>query len=240
MRLYLIRHGQSQNNALENIRMRFQDPLLTPIGEQQAHLVADYLLTMPDTPVSPFTKPEPFNITQLYVSPMRRALQTAQPISYAFGLPMKIWVDVHEWGGMFLEDVDDDKLITGYTGMTRSQIEEHFPEAVCPDNVTQNGWWDIAMGRESVEHAVMRSIRVVLAIREHANSDEHIAIVTHGGFIDSFIKALLDQAPRLAPDLFYLNYNTGVTRIDFNEKPDKLRITYLNRVDHLPHDLRTI
>ena len=41
MELFIIRHGQSVNNALEDQTKRKKDPALTSTGEQQAQELAD-------------------------------------------------------------------------------------------------------------------------------------------------------------------------------------------------------
>ena len=55
-------------------------------------------------------------------------------------------------------------------------------------------------------------------------------MVSHGTFIDCLIKALFKQIPER--DLFYLHYNTALTRIDFRSD-GALLLRYLDRVRHL-------
>ena len=43
MELFIIRHGQSGNNALANIRDRSVDPPLTDLGERQAEMLGEYV-----------------------------------------------------------------------------------------------------------------------------------------------------------------------------------------------------
>jgi broad specificity phosphatase PhoE len=43
MELFLIRHGESTNNALEDWTQRVEDPLLTERGERQAERTAAHL-----------------------------------------------------------------------------------------------------------------------------------------------------------------------------------------------------
>lgn len=238
MRLYLIRHGQSVNNALiEEDRYdqdRVDDPPLTETGERQAQLAADYLETILD---APGRAGEPVGITHLYCSAMKRALQTAQPISRALGVKPEVWVDIHEIGGIFLAGEDD--RVEGFPGLTRAQIEEEFPGTTLPEAVTEAGWWDVSVGRETPAAFVSRAVRVTLALRERAHTSERIALVTHGAFMDALIKAILNQAPGHPDDLFYGHYNTGMTRIDFNEGRSALSIHYMNRVAHLSPELRT-
>ena len=44
MDLFIIRHGQSANNALANIKDRQVDPPLTDLGVQQANELARFLM----------------------------------------------------------------------------------------------------------------------------------------------------------------------------------------------------
>lgn len=245
MRLYFIRHGQSANNALGYLNhdefeaRRSHDPQLTDIGQQQAQLVAKFLAENVDMPQP---SPEPFAFTHLYVSPMIRALDTAKPIADALDMQAEVWTDIHEIGGLFTADAEG--VVTGYPGLSRATIEASYPRYTLPDHVTEDGWWNKNHGRETPDQFMARAIRVAMALRKRANSDEKIALVAHAAFLDSLLKALLSQLPTHPNNLFYNHYNTGITRIDFAESNyssaiDHLRIHYMNRVDHLPSELRT-
>lgn len=238
MRLYLIRHGQSTNNALMELGRydsdREADPNLTEIGQQQAQSVAQWLSDRLD---SAGQSAAPYGLTHLYCSPMRRALQTAQPIAQALGLPAALWRDIHEIGGIFLADEQDN--VTGFPGMTRQEIEAEFPEMTLSDEIHDHGWWDTGMGRETPAHFVNRAIRVSMALRDRAHTEERIALVSHAAFLDALLKALLKQSPMHPEERFYLHYNTGVSRLDIDEGRGGDRIHYLNRVDHLPQEQRT-
>ncbi len=128
MELYIIRHGQSQNNALmENQHLRVEDPLLTEAGEQQAQHVARFLadtINLEDLVRKPVDdpargEPHPYQFTHLYCSPMIRTMQTIQPISETLGITPEIWIDIHEHGGIFLKK---DGVTTGYGGQKSQQI----------------------------------------------------------------------------------------------------------------------
>jgi len=60
MDLYLVRHAQSQNNALPE-RLRVADPDLTDLGHQQAARLAERVRSL--------------KLTRLLTSPFRRALR---------------------------------------------------------------------------------------------------------------------------------------------------------------------
>ncbi|HEX9870696.1 MAG TPA: histidine phosphatase family protein [Candidatus Tectomicrobia bacterium] len=232
MHLYFIRHGQSTNNALTDPSQRVVDPALTALGQQQSEQIARYLATGSD--LFPDGS-DGFAITHLYTSPMLRTLQTAQPIAEALGLQPQVWVDIHEIGGMFLE-VDGD--FVGYPGMIRQEVEALFPDYGLPDNLSDKGWWNPDDGMEVETAAQYRALKVVDALRRRALNNERIALVSHGGFIDRALKALLNQLPNIPRTVFYAHYNTAITRIDCYHQ-DSLRLHYLNRVEHLTPDLRS-
>ena len=247
MELYIIRHGQSTNNALPDEQQtdRSYDAPLTEIGKQQAACVAEFLSDganrdpwiNPRTGYSRQDGGRGFELTHLYCSPMYRAMQTTQPIARATGLQPEIWIDVHEHGGVYLEEAG---VITGYPGKTRAEIEREFSGYVVPDAVSDRGWYNASTGQESLEACYGRAIKIAVELRRRASEDhdnrERIAIVTHGTFIDALLKALLNQLPNRT--LYYLHYNTAITRVDFTDN-DRLLVRYLNRVDHLSPELIT-
>lgn len=242
MRLYFIRHGQSTNNILSNNNyqsQRTQDPELTEIGVKQAELVAKFL---PDAVDMPHSESERFGFTKIYVSPMIRALNTAKPIVEALNMQPEVSTDIHEIGGLFTADAEDN--VTGYPGLNCQDFKERYPSYILPDVITDRGWWDVTNPRETPDSFMGRAIRVALNLRKLAHTTERIVLVSHAAFLDSLIKAILGQLPSHPNNLFYNHYNTGITRIDFAESkysssPDHIRIHYLNRVDHLPPELRT-
>ena len=129
MELYIIRHGQSSNNALLDQSKRVADPQLTAMGRQQAELLARELAGNVDpadrvrmnfgAPAASAEAGRGHGITRLYCSPMWRAMQTAEPVARALGLEPEVWIDIHEHGGIFLEE---NGTFTGYGGKTRPEI----------------------------------------------------------------------------------------------------------------------
>lgn len=246
MELYLIRHGQSFNNALmEDINKRVKDPNLTGVGVQQAAHVAQFLSEATnleqivrhsaDSPQR--HEAHTHDITHLYCSPMRRAMQTAQPIASALDIVPEVWVDIHEHGGIWLL-VDGEEQ--GFTGMTRAEIEAEFPGYVLPETITESGWYRPEQKQEPYEIAAARAMRIARDLRIRAASDtgkdDKLAIVTHGTLIDLLLKALLHRLP--GDSFFHWHYNTGITRLDFLED-GRMSVRYINRVTHLPPELVT-
>jgi broad specificity phosphatase PhoE len=252
--LYIIRHGQSANNVLDDAAQasRHYDPPLTPLDHAQAEAVAAWLSdgrnrdrqVNAETGYSEADATPRFGITHLYCSAMVRAMQTAQPIGRALGLKPEIWIDIHEYGGLYLEDAAHDDTaspsrFTGFPGHTRAEIEAHFPGYIIPDAVGERGWWPVERGQESFLTGITRAMAVVMELRRRSKEtpDARIALVTHGTFIDSLIKLLIGQVPDR--DTYFLHYNTGITQIDLVRQspnpwePDRALIRYINRTAHL-------
>jgi 2,3-bisphosphoglycerate-dependent phosphoglycerate mutase/probable phosphoglycerate mutase len=229
MRLYLIRHAQSINNALEDQRHRIAEPHLTEIGLRQADCLAQAFGSggAPDPKLGDAGRP----FDRLYTSPMRRALETTRPLATALGVRPYIWVDIHECGGMW-QDHGEDGGIVGYPGLSRSEIAAAFPDYIVPPELTEAGWWDRA--QESSAECRARVARVAGTLRAWAARDERVALVSHGDFINNLLQALLDAS---APVWIHM-YNTGITVVDMRAD-GSLGLRFTNRVDHLPPELIT-
>ncbi len=224
MELFLIRHGQSTNNALSDWNQRVEDPLLTAEGEQQAGHLAVHVAAGRHIAEPPRDAARPV-LDQLYCSAMIRAIQTADAIAKAVGVVPHVWVDIHEHGGIY-RDHGERKI--GYPGATRRELSQRFPQCVLAPEVTEQGWWNRDFEELHVGHG--RAARVAQALRERAAEDVRIGIVTHGDFMSTLLNALGGQP--LGAGIYYEHGNTGVTCVEIT--PDGARLRYLNRVDHLP------
>jgi len=94
-RLILVRHGRTALNAAGRFRGH-EDVRLDEVGRAQVEALARRLKMS-------------FNITQLLASPLRRALETADPTAKAFGLatvvePRLIDLDFGDWQGLTPEE----------------------------------------------------------------------------------------------------------------------------------------
>ena len=222
MELLLIRHGQSENNALVDPRQRVCDPALTEHGQEQVRLLVDAMAGKDGR--GPWLNH--CRIDRLFCSPMIRALQTAQPVSRALGITAEVWIDVHEQGGVFLEH--ENERIVGYPGVTRDTMRARFPEYAVPDGLTAEGWWKGS--KEDAEAWCARAARVASKLTSFVSQYTRIAVISHGGFIDTLLKTLLNQIP--GDNLYYDHDNTSVTCIVFADQCT-LQVKYMNRVDHL-------
>ena len=233
MELYIIRHAQSTNQVLENRKDRHFDPPLTDLGKRQAEILARHLAegTQREPSAADDHAWRGYGITYLYCSPMWRALQTAQPVGQTLGLAAKVWIDIHEQGGIYLDHGESGGIV-GYPGKTRSEILEDFPNYILPEGITEQGWWN--QGKEDREACIGRAVKVAQELHKRSASDERIAIVSHAAFIDALLKTIFNQLP--SHRLWYHQRNTAISRIDFGSD-GSLHIRYLNRVDHLPAEL---
>lgn len=231
MRLYLIRHGQSANNALETPRDRVQDPDLTELGYRQTDALAEHLASIDAGQVFDGDDLQEYGITHLYCSAMYRALLTARPVGIRLGLSPRAWVNIHESGGIYLDD--DSGGTVGYPGKTRSEILQEFPDYVLPEDIADAGWWRCDF-REERPAFYNRVIGVADQLQRWSDSDRHIALISHGDFMDSLLKVLLKEP--LDDGIYHFHCNTGISRIDFGSGGERI-VRYLNRVPHLSADL---
>ena len=241
MRLYLIRHAQSTNNALPTPEaQRAYDPSLTELGFQQAQHLADYVATQRDPSPSMWRaihnegRVAGFGITKLYCSAMWRSLLTAKTIGEAIEVDPEIWIDIHEHGGIYLEEGGG---FVGYPGKTRQAILQDFPNFVLPDKITDEGWWAGNYEDQAACHVRAGVVAQELQMMaQDSYRDECVALVTHGNFIDCLLKAVL----MLPTDtgMYFSHFNTSITRVEFTPDDDII-IRYQNRVNHLPEDLIT-
>lgn len=233
MQLYLIRHAQSANNHLWDVtgssKGRNEDPDLTPTGVVQAGYLGDFYREVfhqrnNHRGVEPFT--------HLYTSLMLRAVKTAVAIADAVGCEVDTWQDVHECGGIYLEEEDGQPC--GLPGKPRSYFEEHFPRLKLPAALDETGWWNRPF--EELTKRRPRAERVYKDLLErHGASADRVAIVTHGAFYHQLLSAILGLG-EACPNWFLMN-NVGITRVDFF--PEFINVAFLNRVDHLPDTLIT-
>jgi len=234
MELFIIRHGQSGNNALANIRDRSVDPPLTDLGERQAEMLGEYVargenqeLSRETTGNTKYELRHGLGITSLFTSPMYRSLQTVQPVSRASGLAPRIWVDIHEEGGMFLNHGGGDGLV-GYPGRTRSEILAEFPDYVLPTSFDETGWWN--KDHEDPASLLVRATKVSEQLREMAKTEDRVAIITHGAFMNALLNAIFGQISE--GHMYYRHHNTAISRL-YMDGDGRFEVLYLNSTVHL-------
>ncbi|MFN2187915.1 MAG: histidine phosphatase family protein [Candidatus Promineifilaceae bacterium] len=246
MQLYLIRHAESENNALYartgSYEQRNPDPRLSETGHAQAQLLARFL-----DQANPEAKTDAhdtfdqrgFKITHIYCSLLRRSIETALAISEVLDIPAVAYPDLHEWGGMF-ELVGEEER-KGLAGPNRAFFSENYPDLVLPDSLDDEGWW--SRPHEEKHETFPRAERVLRELLSlHKDFEDHVVLVTHAGFFHSLLTTLF-EIPLDANNeywgtkvLFAAN-NAAITRISINQRG--VVMMYLNRVDFLPRGLIT-
>jgi 2,3-bisphosphoglycerate-dependent phosphoglycerate mutase len=238
MQLYFIRHAQSANNHLYEETGswdgRDSDPELTELGHRQAQRLAEHVACAnEETPRCDYVNRGKFGFTHLYSSLMVRALATAAYLSAALNLPLVVWEDLHEVGGIFVIDNETGERI-GQPGRPRSELAARFPRAQLPETFGEEGWWN--RSHEAVELQARRARRFVYdLIERHGGTDDCVAVVSHGGFYNFVLAELLGIQ---ADNGFWFSINnTGITRFNFD--PEGIGLAYANRLEHLPAELIT-
>ncbi|MBE2221557.1 MAG: histidine phosphatase family protein [Anaerolineae bacterium] len=249
MQLYIIRHGQSFNNALwartGGSNGRLPDPPLTEIGQKQAEYLAQFIAKADKNGSAPIEIDQHnrhgYHLTHLYSSLMLRAVQTGHAIAEALDMPLIAWPIIHEWGGIFAHDPETDEPVA-LPGPNRQFFIERFDRFVLPDDLQEEGWWQGPYEPEEASiHRAETFVNQLLS--RHGNTEDRIGIVTHGGFTAMLIRILFNSREftvNLHNEEFHtwlsMN-NTGVTRLNFEE--NHIIQAYSNRVDHLPTELIT-
>jgi broad specificity phosphatase PhoE len=129
LRVVFIRHGESTNNVMEQTSSelynanRQPDPDLSPLGVQQATATGEWLAN--DSAAS-FIAP----FDELFVSPILRTMQTAEPIAKSLNLTPTVWTDVFEHGGIYTGADGSNSGCEG--GQKRSEMEARFPGWTIP------------------------------------------------------------------------------------------------------------
>ena len=247
MELYFIRHGQSQNNAYWN-DLNYKespDPVLTDIGIEQAHCLADFLektQLIADDKIWNVQNRHGFGLTHIYTSLMERAVHTAAPTARRLPqVPFAAWMEIHESGGIYGRD--GEMKLMGLPGQPRSYFEQNFPELALPIILNGVGWWNRPLETEDEAHRRAEALWVELLSRhgdKKGEPEQRVALVSHGGFFVHLICAIFNipwrQASQGMKAWFVLN-NCSISRLDV--RGNELSVAYLNRTDHLPDHLIT-
>ena len=215
MKLYIIRHAQSENNARPD-HERVEDPGLTEVGIQQANRLAEWSKSL--------------QLTRLFCSPFLRTLLTTSPIAEATGLSPEVRVDLHEFGGCMSGPTIE--TMVGRPGMTRQQIVDRFPNYEISDaeEIDENGWWK-SKPFETVQQVQNRASRLLQrTIADFAETDERVAYVMHADFKVTFLEMLSERTLQFP-------YNTSVSELTIDSAGKSL--DDYNGVAHLTGELLT-
>jgi 2,3-bisphosphoglycerate-dependent phosphoglycerate mutase len=237
MQLYLIRHAQSFNNALaaEYAHQRHSDPPLTALGRQQAERLAEHLAQANPSVPTPRGDPQNragYGLTHLYASLMTRAVNTGSIVAERLGLPLHAWPDWHEEGGLYLDDEHGAQV--GQPGPARADFARDYPGFVLPEDLPEGGWWNRPFEPEAGRPERARRVLAEL-LDKHGASEHNVGVITHGGFYNHFMGALLNLLPPYP--LTYVTNNTSISPVSIGAS--SRYVVYHNRCEHLPAEMIT-
>jgi broad specificity phosphatase PhoE len=208
MKLFLLRHGQSQNNAglTDNL-----DSDLTPLGEEQAQRTGEHLKTL--------------GIGRIYVSPLRRTLQTIAPYCLSASARAHLYPQVCEY---FSANYPAYKE---FPGLAPAEIRKQYPFVdIDPVNGCDDVWWPQEFENDDIVYA--RAVKVRDSLQaEYGNTDEHLLIVSHSDVVGRLIEAFLRIPP--VPDDPPWADNCSLTLLESGAAEVPANLVYQNSTDHL-------
>lgn len=240
MRLFFVRHGQSENNALWaqslSYNGRVSDPQLTNIGKQQIEHTArflDYCLTSDSQSIhDPSCFFESGKI-HLYCSLMERSIQSGLIISERLNAKLKALVDVHEKGGIYHFDEISAEPV-GESGYGRTFFENKYPDLILPEEVNCDGWWNKEYETSAQSKIRAKKVMEFLLIN-HGKSDDSVIFISHGGFYNELLGVLFGDHSK--QDCWFELFNGAVSLFHFED--GFIKIYFSNCYDFIPAELVT-
>lgn len=234
LEVLLVRHGESENNALFRgiveevsseseleavwLARRREDPGLTPGGLEQAEVFADA-----------YAADLSARGCVVVCSPLLRALQTAAPLVQRLGCEAIVRPDVFESGGCYTLGEGGCRGGPGKC-LSADEVRARFPGFDVSALPARGGWY--RGGWEADAEARVRCAGVASwlrspEIRQHARG-RMLVLVCHGHFIDLLLKDLIgrpDDPSEDIPginnfsvhDLFFHSPNTSTTRLTISD-----------------------
>jgi len=164
MKLYFVRHGESEANTQHVISNYASHFGLTERGKEQVHLLADRLKEMP--------------ITTMYSSPVLRAMDTADILYQVLDLPYRVTEALREYHCGVLEGKSDEESWRlhrqYYEDWTLCHNYPSKPEA-----------------GESFVDIQNRFVPFIESMKR--DDDEDILLVGHGGLFHLMLPLVLDN-----------------------------------------------
>ena len=168
--LLLLRHGQSTWNA-EGRWQGHADAPLSTLGEEQAAEAVDHLGNA--------------GLTVTASSDLQRARRTAEIIATGLGLPAPR-----------IEEGLRERDVGPFTGLTRDEIRQRWPEAFDPER----GHLVRPPDGETDDHLLARVIPALVHLAARFDG-ARVLVVTHGGVIRTLERHLDLRMPAAIPNL---------------------------------------
>jgi len=162
MKLYFVRHGESEANTRHVISNRESPFGLTELGKQQARILAENLKNVP--------------FTALYSSPILRARETAEILSLSFHLHYQVTEALREYDCGILEEKSDEESWRlhreFYDSWTLHHHHSNKPE-----------------GGECFVDIKNRFLPFINSLER--DGDDHILLIGHGGLFHLMLPLVL-------------------------------------------------
>lgn len=246
MRLFVIRHGETDHNVARRIQGPLLDDPLNARGRKQAAALASrfhatYLGTggapsrttdgAAGRPSAGFAAGRDPALGAVYASPLQRAHETAVALARALELPTVAKLDAlleFSWGD-YLGRVEDDELRRLMRAIHAEWLRGNLDHAP-PNGESPRAAWARAWG----------GLRPLLARHVEEDPDAAVALVAHGRINKILLAGLVhDDAARMDE---FPQGNTSVTLVETDDaalRPGAWRAVYVNRKDHL-HDIEAL
>lgn len=164
MKLYFVRHGESEANT-QHVISNYASPFgLTERGRQQVHVLADRLKELP--------------IITMYSSPVLRAMDTADILYQALDLPYRVTEALREYNCGVLEGKSDEE-----SWRSHRQYYE--------DWVLRHDYLSKPEGGESFVDIQNRFVPFIESLKRY--HDEDILLVRHGGLFHLMLPLVLNN-----------------------------------------------
>lgn len=199
-RFYLIRHGETEWNK-QGIYQGWTDIELSEEGKQQAKLLGERFRHI--------------ELDAIYVSPLKRAIATAEPVAKVKGIP--VILDEH------FKEINFGE----WEGSSVPQLTEKYGEPF--SNFFEDPFAHPFPGEGSFENVKNRSIAGFEGLLQK-HKGQTVGIVSHGGLLRVLIMTLMGMDTSFYRKT-WLN-NTSITTIDIMENGKRILLT-LNDKAHL-------
>ncbi|SEH59065.1 probable phosphoglycerate mutase [Mycolicibacterium rutilum] len=190
MQLLIIRHAL----PLRSEPGQGSDPDLSEDGIEQAKRLPDALARYP--------------ISRLVSSPQKRAIQTAQPVADALGLPIDIDDRLAEY----------DRDLSHYIPVEQISKEDmqRLANGDLPGDVDADAFVErVQAGVDDIVHS--------------AGRDDTVALFSHGGVINAVVHKVMGTERLLCVQVDY----AGVTRVLWSSSRDRYFVAGINCTEHV-------
>ena len=220
MKFITIRHGETENNVLQNqsqelyLKNRSKDPELAPDGPEKCKKIGEFL------------KNHNIRIDKFYSSLQKRGLKTMTYIGNAYNpkIPKEAIIDLYEYGGIYLEN-------KSYPGLTEKEIKEQFPDVILPKEDIKNGWYlkDHKETENEFRDRLKSVINMFKSMAKNSEEDENytVCIISHRDFLNGFYSLLNSSNFVVNNQLTISHDNLCISSFDIS-KDRKININYIN------------